>query len=99
MCNNYSCIYSEMNFSLNDLDTPRMDLLHELIEAVADAQGKEPEQLEFVLEDYISMEAIQGLDEHKSDLWTLQFDLPNHTVQIGGDGTILVNDTEERAFR
>ncbi|WP_178915702.1 HalOD1 output domain-containing protein [Natronomonas gomsonensis] len=71
-------------------------LIESLIGAIADAKGKEPDELEFVLEDHISAEAIQQLDDHASESWTLQFELPNHTVQVGGDGTILVDGTEEQ---
>jgi regulator of RNase E activity RraB len=73
-------------------------ITHSLIEAIAEAKGKEPDDLEFVLEDYISMDTIQSLDDHASESWTLQFELPNHTVQVGGDGTIFVDGTQEQLF-
>jgi hypothetical protein len=71
-------------------------ITHSLIEAIADIKGKDPDDLEVVLEDYVSMEAIQRLDDHASESWTLQFDLPNHTVHVAGDGAIIVDDTQER---
>jgi hypothetical protein len=73
-------------------------LIHSLIEAVAEAKGKEPDELEIVLEDHISTEAIQRLDDHESESWTLQFELPNHTVQVVGDGTISVAGTREQIY-
>lgn len=79
---------------MGEIITQQVMLVYSLIEAVADAEGKEPNELEFVLEDHISTEAIQRLDDHESESWTLQFELPNHTVQVGGDGTILVDGTE-----
>jgi hypothetical protein len=71
-----------------------MTLLAELIDAIADAEGKEPEELEIILEDHINTDAIQRLHEHESDAWTLQFEIPNHTVRITGDGTIHVGATQ-----
>lgn len=75
-----------------------MQIIHSLIEAVADAKDKEPDELEIVLENHIETEAIQRLGEHKSDSWTLRFQLPNHTVQVVGDGSILVDGTQEQTF-
>ncbi|MEF8915889.1 HalOD1 output domain-containing protein [Natronomonas sp.] len=75
-----------------------MTLIHSLIEAIADAEDKEPDELEIVLEDHIATEAIQQLNDHESDSWTLQFELPKHTVQVGGDGTILVDPTQKRSY-
>ena len=73
-----------------------MMIIQSLIEEVADAKDKEPDELGLVLEDYIPTEAIQHLEEHESESWTLQFELPDHTVQIAGDGTILVNCTPKQ---
>jgi hypothetical protein len=73
-----------------------MPILHELIEAVADAKDTKPEELEFVLEDHISTEAIQQLEEHENDSWKIQFGIPNHTVEVLGDGTIIVDGTQKR---
>ncbi|MEF8807143.1 HalOD1 output domain-containing protein [Natronomonas sp.] len=75
-----------------------MTLLHGIIEAVADAKGKEPVELDIVLADHISTEAIQRLDEHESDSWTIQFELPDHTVEVVGDGTIHVDGTQKERY-
>jgi hypothetical protein len=71
-----------------------MEILRAIIAAVADAKDMEPEELELVLQDYIDVDAIERLDGHRSDLWTLQFELPEHTVIVSGDGTILVDGTQ-----
>lgn len=73
-------------------------LRHSLIQAVADAKDKEPDELEVVLETHISTDAIQRLEDHKSESWTLQFELPNHTVQVVGSGTILVDGTQKQTY-
>ncbi|MFC5278778.1 HalOD1 output domain-containing protein [Halorubrum rubrum] len=73
-------------------------LLDSLIGAIADAKDTEPDELEVALENYVSTAAIRQLDAHERDSWTLQFDLPNHSVRIVGDGAILVDDTMERTF-
>jgi hypothetical protein len=74
-----------------------MTFLLTLIEAIALAEDKEPNELDFFIEDHISTEAIQHLDDHDSESWMLQFELPNHTVQIVGDGTILIDSTDEQS--
>jgi len=72
-----------------------MEILRSIIEAVADAKDTEPVELDLVLQDYVDAEAIERLDGHESDLWTLQFELPEHTVLVSGDGTILVDGTQK----
>lgn len=74
----------------------KMTITNTLIETVADVKGKEPEDLDIVLEDQISMVAIQGLDDHKADSWVLQFELPEHTVRVVGDGTVYVEPKQKR---
>lgn len=73
-----------------------MGVLRALIHAIADERDKKPEELEIVLQDHISVDAIQHLHEHESDRWSLQFELQNHTVQILGDGSVYVDDTQKR---
>lgn len=75
-----------------------MEILRAIIEAVADAKDLEPVELELVLEDYIDVDAIERLDRHGSDLWTLQFELPGHTVIVSGDGTVLVDGTQKLEY-
>ncbi|MEF8806950.1 HalOD1 output domain-containing protein [Natronomonas sp.] len=74
-----------------------MTFLLTLIEAIAMAEDKEPDELDLFLEDHISTEAIQHLDDHDSESWMLQFELPSHTVQIAGDGTILIDGDDEQS--
>jgi regulator of RNase E activity RraB len=78
------------------ITTRHVMIIQSLIEAIADAKGKDPDDLEFVLEDHISTDAIQRLDDHASESWTLQFDLPNHTVHVAGDGTIVMDGSHEQ---
>jgi hypothetical protein len=68
-----------------------MAIFPALIEAVADAEDTEPAELDLALEEHISTDALRQLDEHENELWTLQFELPNHAVMVSGDGTILVD--------
>jgi hypothetical protein len=75
-----------------------MAILPALIKAIADAEDTEPADLDLVLEEHISTDAIRNLDEHESELWTVQFELPNHTVLVSGDGTILVDGSQKRGY-
>jgi hypothetical protein len=76
-----------------------MALIDDVIEAIADAKNKEPENLDLTLENHICTDSIERLDEHESNSWKLLFDLPNHTVQITGDGTVMVNGAQEKLPR
>lgn len=76
-----------------------MDIINTLAKAVADAKDKEPEELEIHLQNHISTEAIRHLHDHESESWALQFELPNHTLNILGDGTIRLHDTDDTQIR
>jgi hypothetical protein len=76
-----------------------MDIIHSLAKAIADAEGKEPAELDIHLHNHISTEALRQLADQENESWTLQFELPDHTVKILGDGAILVYDTDTRQKR
>lgn len=70
-------------------------IVPELIKAIADAKGIEPDQLDFTLHEYIDADAIELLAAHESASWTLSFELPNHNVTVTSDGIILVDGAQQ----
>ncbi len=63
----------------------------DLVEAVADAENAEPTNLDYKLQEYIPVDAIEQLANHESSSWKLSFELPEQHVTVTSDGLILVN--------
>lgn len=72
------------------------NLTSEIVEAVADSEGVEPSELDFVLGNYIDLDAVSQLAEHSNGTWTLDFELPEHSVAVTSDGVILVDNQPEQ---
>jgi hypothetical protein len=75
-----------------------MTLLEEMAGAIADAKNTEPEDLEIALEHYVDTDSSRALAEHKSNSWSLRFGLPNHTIEVTGQGAILVDGQQKRTL-
>lgn len=73
-------------------------IVEQTIRSIADAKGIEPVDLDVALQNWVDTDALRQLVDHPNDAWKLQFELPNHTVTITGEGIILVDGTEERNF-
>jgi molybdenum cofactor biosynthesis enzyme MoaA len=73
-------------------------VLQEIIDAVAEAEGVEPADLDTVLEHYVDTDTIESLARHNSDSWRLEFELPNHTVRVTGQGDVFVDGIPKRAL-
>lgn len=63
-----------------------------IIETIADAKGKQPDELAFALQEHVDVDAIQQLSNHNSDSWAIEFEVPGHTVRVTGHGEIFVED-------
>lgn len=63
----------------------------EIINAVADAKGVDPMDLDFQIHDYIDMDAIDQLLAHDRASWTLSFEVPESTVTVTSEGGVLVD--------
>ena len=69
----------------------KQTLPEQIIGKIAAEENVEPENLEFQLQRYVSTDAIQDLANHRNDAWRLQFETPNHVVEIAGNGTVLID--------
>lgn len=63
----------------------------DIIEAIAEAKGVDPEAVDFVLHDYLDPEALSLLADHDNSIWMLTFNVPGHEVTVTSDGDILVD--------
>ena len=73
-------------------------MVEQTIRSIADAKGVDPIDLDIAIQNWVDTDALRQLVEHPSDGWRVQFDLPEHTITITGEGTILVDGTERRVF-
>lgn len=77
-----------------DKDTQMIDdtdLLYEVVSAIAHVEGRGPDELGYALHSYIDTEAVSSLAEMDHEQWQLEFEVPDHTVSIEGDGRIRVD--------
>ena len=74
------------------------NITNQLVKAIAEAEGTEPEHLDITLHHYVSADAIRQLVAHDSDAWRLQFETQNHIVQVMGNNTILVDGEKQRSL-
>ncbi|TKX84411.1 hypothetical protein EXE43_19065 [Halorubrum sp. SS5] len=69
-------------------------VVEKIIEGIADAKGVDPEDLNIMLENYVSIDAIRALNIHRGNSWRLQFETPKHVVEVTGNETVLIDGTE-----
>ncbi|SMO53733.1 HalOD1 output domain-containing protein [Halorubrum cibi] len=66
--------------------------------SIAEVEGVEPDALGVSIQDHVSTDAIRDLKDHDSDSWRLQFETPNHLVEVTGSDVILVDGERIRPF-
>jgi len=74
-------------------------LAPEIVEAVADAEGDEPAELDFTLYEHVEPGAIELLAANETATRTLTFQLPNHDVTVTSDGRVLVDGARRARSR
>ena len=67
----------------------------EVVYAIADAEGVEPEELDIVLYDYVDLEAIADLVDGDTTPWTFSFEILSYVVTVDSDGSVLVESQDE----
>lgn len=70
-------------------------VVYEILREIAAADGVEPSDLDFLLQEYIDVDALQKLVDHSGSVWTLSFEVPGHTVTVTSDEVILIDPDEE----
>jgi hypothetical protein len=69
-------------------------VVEKITEGIADAKDVKTENLHIMLENYVSTDAITALANHKSNSWRLQFETPNHVIEVTGNETVFVDSME-----
>ena len=68
-------------------------VLNQIIGAIAGEEGVDPMKLDISLQRHVATDAIQDLVNHESNAWRLQFETPNHVVEVTGNDKIIVDGT------
>lgn len=74
-------------------------LTSQIIAAIADRKGVEPDDLGIVLAEHVNVEAVEQLAKHDSSTWRVKFELPKHLVTVKSNGDILVDDQLQKNWR
>lgn len=69
----------------------KYSILNRIVWAIAEAEDTDPEKLEMALQDSVDTDSIARLVDHKSNSWSLQFETPNHVVEVGGNEQIVID--------
>ena len=69
-------------------------LLESIIESIAEVEGVESSNLDSQIYYYVSTDTITNLNNHESNSWRLQFEIPNHVVEVTGNGEILIDGVQ-----
>jgi len=70
------------------------DVVEQIACGIADAEGVEPEELSLMLERYVSTDAMRALMNHEGDSVRIQFEIPNHVVEVTGTDEVLVDGNQ-----
>lgn len=61
-----------------------------IAEAVAKAEGVDATDLEYMLQEYVEVDAIEALIDHPESDWSLSFDVPNYRVTVDSTRAVSV---------
>lgn len=70
---------------------PSDALVVEVIEAIAEADGREPTEVDFTLSDHIDPDVLENLGGMEGGVWSFEFRVSDHYVRLTHDGTIFVD--------
>lgn len=76
--------------------TRRYEVIPEIVEALAEADGVSPHDLEYTLYEYIDAEALETLVTSDHRDWELTFQVPGHSVTVRGGERILIDEEAVR---
>lgn len=68
-----------------------------VVNKIADEKDVKPEDLELQIQKYVPTDAIRYLERHKNAEWRLQFETPDHIVEVAGGDTVTVNVQQDDA--
>jgi hypothetical protein len=71
------------------------NLAVQITNVIAETRGVQTEELDYTLQDYIEMDALERLAEGDTGPWTLSFECPDGTVVITSNDGIDVEVIDE----
>lgn len=71
-------------------------LVYAVVNALAEAEEVEPTELGFNLSEWIDPEALALLAAMDGSTWEFTFEVPDHTVTIAHDGSVIVDEVVYR---
>lgn len=69
-----------------------------VVEAIAEAEGVDVQELDYALHDHVYTDSIRRLTRGKYTDWELAFEVPDHEVRIRADDGVYVDGERRRAF-
>ena len=73
-------------------------MTEQIVGAIAEVEGTDPEDLEIPLQNHVSTDAIRELVKHDSNSWVLQFETQDRVVKVLGDKTVIIDGRGSRAL-
>lgn len=73
-------------------------VIEQIVGGIADAKETTPASMDLSLQNHVSTDAIQELVDHGSNAWRLQFETPEHVVEVTGNDEILVDGERVRTL-
>ncbi len=73
------------------MDSQRDAIIIDVVEALAEADRLELEEVEYTLYEYINPMVLTELATHDTGTWTFQFDIADHEVTVTSDGRLFVD--------
>lgn len=73
--------------------TRRDEVVPAVVDAIAEANGCQPAELDFSLYEFVDTAALTALVASEQTDWTLTLQVPNCCIEIHGDGRIYVEGT------
>lgn len=72
-----------------DLEQDR--IIVDVVEALAEADRLELEEVEYTLYEYVNPTVLTELANHDTGTWTFRFDIADHEVTVTSDGRLFVD--------
>lgn len=71
--------------------TRRSEISLAVIDALAAAEHRAPQELSYSLHEFVDTAALAALAEMEQTGWELSFEVPDHRVTVDGDGRVFVD--------
>ena len=69
----------------------REELVLSIVDAIAQADSRSPNDLGYSIHEYVDTDAIEALHRHRSKDWELSFSTPSHDVRVTGGLEIYID--------